>query len=87
MDITEVRIVKIIKKGGPLLGFANVVIDNCFAIRGIKIIETEDKGRFISMPSKRRKERFIDICHPINQETRDELQSAILELYDVVVNE
>ena len=79
MDITEVRIVKIVKRGA-LLAYANVVVDGCFVIKGIKILETERKGRFIAMPSKKlngNEKRFMDICHPINQETRDELLNKI----------
>ena len=89
MDITEVRIVKIVKRGA-LLAYANVVVDGCFVIKGIKILETERKGRFIAMPSKKlngNEKRFMDICHPINQETRDELENAILQVYDSVVTE
>lgn len=84
MEITEVRIVKILKRGN-LLGYANVVIGNSFIIKGIKLIETEEKGRFIAMPSKRLNRRireFRDVCHPINQETRKELTDAIFEAYD-----
>ena len=84
MDITEVRIIKIIKRGA-LLGYANVVIDNSFIIKGIKLIETEENGRFIAMPSKKlntAKRKFRDVCHPINQETRKELTDAIFEAYD-----
>lgn len=89
MEITEVRIVKIVKKGA-LLAYANVVVDNCFVIKGIKLLQTEEKGRFIAMPSKklnRKKARFIDICHPINQETRAVLEDAIFEEYDEIVEE
>ena len=35
--ITEVRIFKI-KQRGALLGYANIVINDCFIIRGIRIL-------------------------------------------------
>lgn len=83
MEITNVKIFRA-KRRGPVLAYANVILDNKFIIRGITLIETE-KGRFISMPSRRlRNERksFRDTCHPLNAEVRNELTDAIFAAYD-----
>lgn len=88
MGITNVKIFKA-KRRGPVLAYANVILDNKFIIRGITLIETEKSGRFISMPSRKlRTERnsFRDICHPLNVEVRNELTSAIFEAYDEFVS-
>ena len=87
MEITNVKIFKA-KRRGPILAYANVILDNKFIIRGITLIETE-KGRFISMPSRRlRNERksFRDTCHPLNAEVRNELTNAIFVAYDEFIS-
>ena len=84
INITEVRIFKI-KKRGALLGYANIVLNNSFIIRGIKLLETEKTGRFVAMPSRRlRQEKRAnrDLCHPLNQETRDLITKEIFNAYD-----
>ena len=87
MEITNVKIFRA-KRRGPVLAYANVILDNKFIIRGITLIETE-KGRFISMPSRRlRNERksFRDTCHPLNAEVRNELTNAIFAAYDEFIS-
>lgn len=87
MEITNVKIFRA-KRRGPVLAYANVILDNKFIIRGITLIETE-KGRFISMPSRRlRNERksFRDTCHPLNAKVRNELTNAIFTAYDEFIS-
>ena len=85
MEITEIKIFKA-KKRGPVLAYANVVLDNKFIIRGITLLETERTGRFISMPSRllkgKEKAHFRDVCHPLNSEVRTELTNEIFAAYD-----
>jgi stage V sporulation protein G len=84
MEITDVKIFKT-KKRGPVLAYANVILDNCFIIRGITLLETEKNGRFISMPSRklRNEERsYRDVCHPLNSNVRNELTEIIFASYD-----
>jgi len=62
MDITEVK-VYLAKENGKLKAYATVVFDNSFIVRDLKIIEG-NKGLFVSMPSRRRKDgTFRDIVH------------------------
>ena len=51
MEITNVKIYKA-KQRGPVLAYANVILDKQFMIRGITLIE-KDGRKFISMPSRR----------------------------------
>ena len=63
-------------------GIASVLLDDCFVIRDIRIIEGKD-GLFIAMPSRKNADgEYHDIAHPINAETREKVQKAILEAYD-----
>ena len=79
MEITEVRIT--LRDEPKLKAFANITLDDCFVIRGLKIIEGVN-GYFISMPSRKGKDgTYRDIAHPINNETRERIESIILEEY------
>lgn len=83
MKITDVKIFKA-KQRGPVLAYANVILDNKFIIRGITLIEKGEK-RYISMPSRRlrNEERsYRDICHPLNSDVRDELTEKVFAAYD-----
>lgn len=88
IKITDVKIFKI-KQRGALLGYANIVLNNSFIIRGIKILESEKNGRFVAMPSRRLREEkraYRDLCHPINQETREIITATIFNAYDKLEN-
>ena len=53
----------------------------------IKVIEGE-KGMFIAMPSKKAMDgEYRDIAHPINSNTRERIQSMILEKYEQALAE
>lgn len=83
MEITSIKIFKA-RRNGPVLAYANVILDNKFIIRGITLVTVDDK-RFISMPSRRLrsgKRHFRDVCHPLNSEIREELTNAIFKAYD-----
>lgn len=61
---------------------ASITIDDAFAIHDIKIIEGE-KGLFVAMPSRKTAEgEYRDIAHPINSETREQIQKMILDAYE-----
>ena len=81
MKITSVNVHKIEKEGSRMKGIASVLIDDCFAIHDIRIIEG-DNGLFIAMPSRKTSTGgYRDIAHPINPETRALFEEAILEAY------
>ncbi|HBE72573.1 MAG TPA: septation protein spoVG [candidate division Zixibacteria bacterium] len=81
MQITEVRVSLRQAGSDKLLAFANVTFDNAFAVRGIKIIQGTN-GPFIAMPSRKMADgTFKDVAHPINSETRQMLEKAVLDEY------
>ena len=86
MTISDIRIRKVVKDG-KLKAVASITLDNEFTIHDIKVIEG-DKGLFIAMPSRKSSDgEYRDIAHPINSETRERLQTAILERYELVILE
>ena len=80
MEITEIRIT--LRSEDKLRGFANVTFDNAFVVRWVKII-AGTTGFFVSMPSRKRPDgTHQDICHPINNETRQMIEDRVLEAYE-----
>ena len=80
MNITDIRVKKVTTEG-KMKAVASVTFDNAFVVHDIKIIEGQDK-LFTAMPSRRTPEGvFKDIAHPINSETRAELERKILDKY------
>ena len=79
MEITEVKVYP--ANEGKLKAYATMVFDNCFIVRDLKIIKSE-KGLFVSMPSRRKKDgSFKDIVHPLNSETRRVIERRVIEEY------
>lgn len=76
MKITEVKVYPV-QESGRLKAYATMVFDDCFIIRDLKIIEG-DNGLFVSMPSRRRKDGFRDIVHPLNSDTRKMIEDSII---------
>ena len=63
-----------IKPNESIKGTASVNINGAFAIRGVKIIEGSN-GLFVSMPSYKVGNEYKDICFPITQECRKQLNA------------
>lgn len=81
MRITDVRVRKVAKEG-KMKAVVSITIDDEFVVHDIKVIEGE-KGLFIAMPSKKANDgEYRDIAHPINSDTRDRIQTIILESYE-----
>ena len=65
----------------------SITLDNEFVVHDIKVIEGE-KGLFIAMPSRKAADgEYRDIAHPINSDTREKIQSLILERYEAALLE
>ena len=83
MEVTAVRVFPVHEE--KLKAFVSIILDDCFVVSDIKIINGNN-GLFISMPSKKRKNgTFRDIAHPLNSETRRMLEEKILARYNEVL--
>lgn len=86
MEITDVGVRKVTKEG-KMKAVVSITIDDEFVVHDIKVIEGE-KGLFIAMPSRKASDgEYRDIAHPINSNTREKIQSLILEKYEEVMAE
>ena len=80
MEITEVRVFPVQEE--KLKAYVTITLDGCFVVRDLKVIQG-NTGLFVAMPAKRRRDgTFKDIAHPLNQETRDRMERAILAEYE-----
>lgn len=79
MEITDVKVIPVDDE--KLRAFVSIVLDKCFVVTDIKVINGP-KGLFISMPSKKRKDgTFKDIAHPLDNPTRRYMEDKILGVY------
>jgi stage V sporulation protein G len=79
LDISDIK-VRLCDED-KLKGFVSVTFDECFVIRGMKIIEGAS-GLFVAMPSRKRQDgTFQDVAHPINSETREWLEERVLAAF------
>ena len=86
MKITDVRIRKIAKEG-KMKAIVSITLDDEFVVHDIKVIEGE-KGLFIAMPSRKTSNgEYRDIAHPINSQTREQIQEMILDEYQKALTE
>jgi stage V sporulation protein G len=87
MQITDVRVRKVVAKEGKLKAVVSITIDDEFVVHDIKVIEGE-KGLFIAMPSRKASDgEYRDTAHPINSATREKMQKLILEKYEEAMTE
>lgn len=82
MKITEIKIRKLIENDS-VKAIVSIVIDDVFAVHDMKIIEKKDSGDlFVAMPYRKTSTgKQLDIAHPINVQTRKEIEDAIIAKY------
>lgn len=80
MEITAVKLR--IRGEEKIKASCSITIDDCFVVHDIRIIDGS-KGLYVAMPSTKFKNGdFHDIAHPINNETRDKINTAVLNEYN-----
>ena len=80
MKITEVKVFPVSEE--RLKAYVSITLDGAFVVRDLKVIQGHT-GLFVAMPSKKRKDgQFRDIAHPLNQETRDMIETAVFDAYE-----
>jgi len=84
MEITDVKIFPVDEK--RVKAYASIVFDNCFIVRDLKVISGDNKV-FVAMPSKKMKNgTYRDMVHPLNSNTREQIEASILRAYKEEVN-
>jgi len=70
-----------IRPEGSIRAYASVNLNDCFAIRNVKVMDST-KGLFVAMPSyKSGNGEYKDICFPVTKEFREQLNNAVIDAY------
>jgi len=70
-----------IRPEGSVRAYASVNLNDCFAIRNVKVMDST-KGLFVAMPSyKAGNGEYKDICFPVTKEFRKQLNNAVIDAY------
>jgi stage V sporulation protein G len=79
MEVTEVRVFPVDEE--KLKAYVTITFDDCFVVRDLKVIKGNN-GLFVAMPSKKRRDgTFRDTAHPLDNRTRETIESKVLEEY------
>ncbi len=77
MKIEEINI-RMLENAGKVKAMVDVNFDNCFVVKGLKIIDGAN-GEFVAMPSRKLPDgTYQDTAFPITAEFRQVLCDAIL---------
>ncbi|MCD4749666.1 MAG: SpoVG family protein [Thermoanaerobaculales bacterium] len=80
MEITEVRISP--SKGGKVRAFVGIVIDDCFIVNDLRVMEGREGQLFVTMPARKtRNGQMRDVANPLNSETRRIIEEKVLAEY------
>ena len=80
LHITEVRVS--LRDDAKLKAFASITIEDCFVIRGLKVIEGNNNRMFVAMPSRKRPDgKHQDLAHPIKKEMRQMIEDVVIGEY------
>ena len=80
MRITDAKVKKV-NGTSRLKAVAEIPIEGVFVVHELRVIEGNN-GLFVAMPSRQVGENvYKDIAHPINAETRQVIEDAVLKAY------
>ena len=69
------------KSSGTQRATASVNINGAFAVRGVKVLES-NKGLFVAMPQYKVGSDYKDICFPCTKESREQFNAAVMKAYE-----
>jgi stage V sporulation protein G len=68
--------------GGHTLAYAEVTIDACLVVKGLRIVQGANGGLFVAFPSQRgRNGRYYDLVVPLDAETREYMRRTVIEAF------
>ena len=66
---------------GPVAAIASVTLNGCFAVRDVRIMEGKN-GLFVSMPRRKVKGEYRDVCYPCTKDFKQQFDQKVLEAYE-----
>ena len=87
MKISDVRVRIVKNETSKIKASVSITIDDVFVVHDIKVIDDNNGGYFIAMPSRKSPDgEFRDIVHPINTETRENIRDIVLKAFEEAKN-
>lgn len=84
MQVTEVRLFKSENKGNQL-AFGSITLDGVFVVSGIRVMNSEEHGKFVAFPSyKKQNGELKDLCFPLTKELREDITTNVLAKFDEI---
>lgn len=84
VSISKITIYPLKESKNGIVAMAAVTVDNTITINSITLREKQDgSGLYVKMPQKRTIDgKYIDVVHPLNSETRKNLNEMIIGMYN-----
>jgi len=66
----------------PLKAFADIIVNDCILIKGIKVLNGND-GLFVTMPQEQAQDKkWYDSVRCLTQEVREQITHEVLSVYN-----
>ena len=83
----NIRVYPLDEPKSSTVAFANISVGNLVAIRGIRVIDSASKGKFVSMPQAKNKDGgYDDVAFPLNADLRKQISAEVLQEYDTMAS-
>lgn len=76
------------REGSSMKALARVVLDDCFVINNVTVLEGRNGNNFVAMPGYKTNQRdeqgkdiFQDICYPVTKDFREKLYGELISSY------
>jgi stage V sporulation protein G len=84
IEISEVRIYPFEtgSLGGHTRAYADIVIDGCLVVKGLRLVEGTGGGLFVAFPAQRARDgRYHDLVVPLDAATREYIRTTVIDAF------
>ena len=84
MNISRVRIYPFDtgSLGGHTRAYADITIDSCLVLKGLRVVEGGGGGLFVAFPTQRgRNGHFYELVVPVDAATREYIRTTVITAY------
>jgi stage V sporulation protein G len=84
INISQVRIYpfETDSLGGHTRAYADITIDGCLLVKGLRVMEGAGGGLFVAFPTQRgRNGRYYDLVVPLDAAAREYIRTTVIEAF------
>jgi stage V sporulation protein G len=68
--------------GGRTRAYAEITVDACLMLKGLRVVEGAGGGLFVAFPTQRgRNGRYYDLVVPLDATTREAIRTAVIDAF------